>query len=156
LPASPALHQREGKRRPYTLPSPPAGESEAFGRFLKTSATVSKAYSSEPKAEPTLPPPSITPSVDPRNPYALIDRIEDLLGPDLKKQLDGLPTNLDRFRNERPTDFKRIETFFNNRIDTICARLGMTLNEIHYPHRLGLYSRRLQRLLNALTRLRTL
>jgi hypothetical protein len=154
--ASPALHQREGKRRLYTLPSPPADESKAFDRFLNTAATVSEAYSFETEPKSAVPQLPITPPVDPKDPYALIEQIEDLLGNDLEKELKRLPNNLNRFRNDKPIDFNRIETFFGNRIGSICDRLGMTLDEIRYPHRLGLYSGRLQRLLNALTRLHTL
>ena len=156
--ASPALHQREGKMRRGVRSSDPKPTSSEFQRWLN-GKSLDAAFSPDPKSKPAqaLPPTPITlPTATTDPSFALIEKIKDLLGKDLKDQLDRLPKNLDRFRNERPTDFERIETFFNNRIDTICARLGMTLNEIRYPHRLGLYSGRLQRLLNALTRLRKL
>jgi hypothetical protein len=110
------------------------------------------AFNPKPKPEPALPPPPITPTATTKNPYALIEQIEDLLGKDLKRELDTLNTDLDFLRTKRPTDFNRIKTFCENRIGTICKRLDMTEEALR--ENLSSYSKKLLRLLNALERLR--
>jgi hypothetical protein len=116
------------------------------------STPIEDAFRPKPKSKPApaLPSPPITPPTATKDPYALIGEIEDLLGKDLK-QLDILNTDLAFLKTNRPPDFKRIKTFCENRIGTICERLDMTEEELR--DNLSPYSRKLLRLLNALERL---